>query len=176
MALGRTLAAGIMLAAAAGSASATPRQNSWKSTEAATQRAAVDTGDLTLILRVLASSVSTTEFTVAMSPLTAEVRTRYQGDECLFYEEVTNTPFASNPNFAPVAGEIVKATLPAKFYNNKVVGKLASYIAYMAATGDPPACVCEPMPVQEVIDLCRRQYYPAASEDRARYDRALRSP
>jgi hypothetical protein len=172
----RTLAIGLLLMAAAGSASAAPQQNPWKSTEAATQAVAVEKGDLTIILRVLASSVSTAEFSVAMSPLTAEVRSRYSGQECLFYEEVTNSPFADNPYFAPIAGQIVQDALPAKYLNNKVVGKLASYLAYMAATNDPPACVCEPMPVKEVIDLCRTRFYPASQRDQARYDKAMLPP
>ncbi|MBB3268307.1 hypothetical protein FHW79_005982 [Azospirillum sp. OGB3] len=171
----RTLAAGILLAAA-GSAAASTSQNPWKSIEAATQEVAVAKRDMTIILRVLASSVSSTEFTVAMMPLTAEVKARYRSQECLFYEEVTNTPFAANPYFAPIAGQIVQEALPPEFYNNKVVGKLASYLAYMAATNDPPACVCEPMPVKEVIDLCRKRYYPAVPEDQARYDKAMGRP
>lgn len=172
----RMLAIGLLLMAAAGSATAAPQQNIWKNTEAATQAVAVAKRDLTIILRVLASSVSSTEFAVAMSPLTSEVRSRYRGQECLFYEEVTNSPFADNPYFAPIAGQIVQAALPAEFHNNKVVGKLASYLAYMAATNDPPACVCEPMPVEKVIDLCRKRFYPASPQDQARYDKAMLPP
>ncbi len=172
----RTLAAGILLAAAAGSATAAARQNPWVATEAATLRAAVETRDLTLILRVLASSVGSTEFTVAMSPPTKEVRDRFRGQECAFYDEVMHTPFAENPYFAPIAGEIAKGALPPEFNTDKVVGKLASYLAYMAGTGDPPACVCEPMPVKEVQHLCRARHHPALPEDGARCDRAIGGP
>jgi len=169
-----TIAAAVIPAVFAGSVHATDTApNPWTAVEGAAWSGAVERHDLTIFLRVLASSVGSPEFTVVMSPLTTEVKARYRGRECDFYEEITNAPFAANPYFAPIAGRIIEAKLPPEFRNNKTVGKLASLIAYMAATNDRPACVCEPMPVEEVRQLCRAQFPPARDEDQPRFDKAL---
>lgn len=172
----RIVAAGILLAAVGGSATAAPQSttNPWKAAEQATLDAAVAKRDFTLILRLLASSVASREYVLAMVPIAGEVRHKYRGRECEFYDEITNADFSTNPYFTPAAAEIVANSLPAEYQNPKVIGKLASYLAYTAGTGDPPACVCDPMPVDEVAMICRDiRFYPALPQDQARYKKAL---
>lgn len=174
MRFARAVAAGILLAASAAAPTAAQQTaNPWKRAEQPTLDAAVAAKDLTLILRVLASSIYSPEMMLAMSPVISEIRSRYRADQCAFFDEITHTDFSDNPYFAPVAAQLAEGALPPELRNAKVIGKLASYIAYMAGTGEPPACVCAPMPVPEVARICRAHFAPVRPEDAARYDLAL---
>ena len=141
----------------------------WGAATASVRAYYARTKDLSTVLRATTAPLVTTEGLIVFQPIRTAVSGEYKGRECDFYAKLKTTDFAENPYFADTAHQVATATLPLRLITRDVISEIGSYIAYGAGTGEPAACVCEPMPIKEVIETCDHLFRPPEGDDRSRF-------
>ncbi len=141
----------------------------WGAATAAVRAYYARTEDLSTVLRAATAPLVSTEGLIVFQPIRTAVNGEYRGRECDFYQKLKTTDFAQNPYFADASLQVAKATLPLQLITRDVISEIGSYIAYGAGTGEPAACVCEPMPIKEVTEICDRLFRPPEEHDQSRF-------